>query len=562
MESMPHSEARPQAAPHLAVHPAADSALTFGPFRFDRRDLTLCRGGAEVPLPPRVLGILHYLLKEPGRIASKQTLIAAVWQGDYVSDASLVEAMSLLRQALEDDPKQPTYVQTLHRRGYRFIAPVSPDPGFLPATRSQPLSVIEEAARWGAKHRWALAAAVVLLLGIGVWTAGRSKPGRSEPPVSSSPIRFAVRLPEDHSFVASCPNLASSPDGTDMVYVASHGDSCQLYHRPMGTLESRAIRGTEDASGPFFSPDGAWLAFFAGDRLKKMRLRDGIAQRVCDAPAAHSGSWGADGTIVFAAGSPSGLYRVGAAGEPAVLTTPDPVSGEVEHLWPEILPDGHTVLYTSWSTSLETARIMMTTLDGGEAEVLVDGASTARYSPSGHLVFARPKGTIFGVAFDLGRRELVGEPFPVLDQVVIHPHGGLGQFAISESGTLLYVPGDLEVGKRVIEWIDEGGNAATLPIPARPFKSLALNPTGERLATTVLAGSRSDVWTFDFTQQSMRRLTFKGFNRDPVWTPDGRSVTFASNRTGPFNLYRKTTREAGPAVRILASPRHQHPLSW
>src|SRR5438105_2346400 len=94
---------------------------SFGPFVFDRAHQLLAREGQEVPLPPRVIGVLDVLTARPGEIVSKQELIETVWKDAFVSDTSLAEAISFLRQALGDDPQQPSYIQTIHRRGYRFL---------------------------------------------------------------------------------------------------------------------------------------------------------------------------------------------------------------------------------------------------------------------------------------------------------------------------------------------------------------------------------------------------------------------------------------------------------
>src|SRR5215468_10830313 len=148
----------------VVLHPAGE-AVGFGPFRFDRANRILSRDGVELPLPPRVLGILEHLVARPGSIVSKQALLDAVWKDAYVTETSLTEAMSQLRQVLGDDPQQPTYVQTVHRRGYRFVAPLTPDSG-APA----PLRLAERAAGEPAAptdravaRRWRAAAVLAVL---------------------------------------------------------------------------------------------------------------------------------------------------------------------------------------------------------------------------------------------------------------------------------------------------------------------------------------------------------------------------------------------------------------
>ena len=98
--------------------------ISFGPFAFDERNGLLSNAGTEVPLPPRVLGVLGLLVARPGEVVSRHELLEQVWKDAYVTDTSLAEAISFLRQALGDDPQNPRYIQTVHRRGYRFVAPI------------------------------------------------------------------------------------------------------------------------------------------------------------------------------------------------------------------------------------------------------------------------------------------------------------------------------------------------------------------------------------------------------------------------------------------------------
>src|SRR5688572_15029900 len=103
----------------VAIHPGAGQALRFGLFRFDRANRVLAKDGVELSLPPRALAVLERLLERPGAIVTKPALMEAVWPDTAVTETSLTEAVSLVRQALGDDPQQPTFVQTVHRRGYR-----------------------------------------------------------------------------------------------------------------------------------------------------------------------------------------------------------------------------------------------------------------------------------------------------------------------------------------------------------------------------------------------------------------------------------------------------------
>src|SRR5688500_5506425 len=116
-----------QPDPPSAAPPAASPGPMrwFGAFRFDRAELILYRDEVEVPLPPRAVAVLDLLLAQPGKLVSKHALLDAAWKDAAVTETSLIEAISVVRQALGDASQQPTYIQTVHRRGYRFVAPVS-----------------------------------------------------------------------------------------------------------------------------------------------------------------------------------------------------------------------------------------------------------------------------------------------------------------------------------------------------------------------------------------------------------------------------------------------------
>jgi DNA-binding winged helix-turn-helix (wHTH) protein len=116
----------------LVFHPGTRSVVYFGPFRLDLSDGLLTRGGEEVRLPPRALAILQHLVERAGRIVSKQSLMDVAWKDAHVSETSLTEAVGLIRQALGDDSQKPEFIQTVHRRGYRFVAAIATEPVAMP----------------------------------------------------------------------------------------------------------------------------------------------------------------------------------------------------------------------------------------------------------------------------------------------------------------------------------------------------------------------------------------------------------------------------------------------
>jgi len=374
-------------------------------------------------------------------------------------------------------------------------------------------------ARWRQAIPWTLALAAIAVAAWSLW--------RAPQPAARPMMRFAVSLPQ----ADRTPSIALSPDGARLAYVASQFRRTQIYLRAMDQLEAKPISGTEGGDGPFFSPDGQWVAFYAAGKLKKVPVNGGAAVTLCDAPlGARGGSWGLDDTIIFPPARRTGLSRVSAAGgSPQTLTTLDAKKGERTHRLPQILPGGQAVLFTiakAAATTPEAASIAVLSLQTGEQRSLVEGASAAVYVSTGHLVYAREH-SLFAVAFDLGRLQVTGPPAPVLEGLAISA-GRVAEFAVSNLGTLVYLPGGSDMAARTLVWVDRRGGAQALTAPPRAYRHLRLSPDGRRVAVDTADPDGRDVWVYELARGTLTRLTFQFNNVSPVWTPDGRRVTFHS----------------------------------
>jgi eukaryotic-like serine/threonine-protein kinase len=557
----------------VVLHPAGET-IGFGPFRFDRANRILSRDGQELPLPPRVLGILEHLVARPGSVVSKQALIDAVWNGAYVTDTSLTEAVSQLRQALGDDPQQPTYIQTVHRRGYRFVALVTPSGAAggplrlagKPATAVVPDAPVAVPEREPRAKRPVSRAMVLVLFAVGVAAVALIAQLRSVRVTSMPLIRATIPISlGDANTLRYPPVLTLTPDGSAIVYAVSHGGRSQLFLRPLDRFESVPLAGTEGGVQPFVSPDARWVGFFADGKLKKVPLAGGPVVTICEAPIPSGGSWGDDGTIVFTIGEKSGLFRVSAnGGSPQALAVPDARAAELAYEWPEVLPGSGAALFTIWpSGGLEESRIGIVPLRGKPASprVLVKGGSYARYAPTGHIVFAR-KSRLMALAFDARRAETRGEPVALFDGVAVDWFTGAAQLALSRTGTLAYVPGTHEVPAHSLVLLDREGNARPLTTATRPFMNVDAARDGRRLAVTIHEGRGSDMWLVDTNRGALTRLTFEAHNIEPVFSPDGKRVAFASSRSGPVNIFWVGAEGTQPAERLLESARNQYPDSW
>ena len=357
--------------------------------------------------------------------------------------------------------------------------------------------------------------------------------------------------------------LAVSPNGRNIVYVARRDGTQQLLLRTLDSLEARPISGTEGGEGPFFSPDGQWVGFFAGNQLKKVSSVGGRPTVLAPAIGGGGGSWGSDGQIIFSQFD-KGLERVSASGgEPDLLTTPDSDKGERAHRFPQHLPGGKVILFTvGTGGSWDDALIVVQRLGTGERKVLIEGGSDARYVSTGHLVYVRA-GDLMAAPFDPVQLEVTGPPIAVVEGV--RPSTfftGAALVGFSELGWLAYVPGTAQATGRKLVWVDRKGEEQPLPVAPQPYLTSSLSPDGQQAAVVIDQGSQQAIWIYDVSREALTRLTFEGSNGSPVWTPDGNKVTFISNRAGPHNLFWKSADGSGTTERLTMSEQPQLESNW
>ncbi|MCH7885006.1 MAG: serine/threonine-protein kinase [Planctomycetes bacterium] len=427
------------------------------------------------------------------------------------------------------------------------------------------LAGVSRPTRWGLAVPWSITALMVIIVTSFIVRGWMG----STPSVPRLVWRFAIDLPaEAPVVVADTPSVAVSPDGTRLVYVGWRDGGTQLYLRVIDEFAVTPIPGTEDGTGPFFSPDGKWVGYFdyRAGKLKKVPLRGGGTIDICDAPPSSRGaSWGMDDVIVFTRGITGGLYTVSATGgTPQPLATPDFEKGEKSCRLPQILPGGKGVLFTMSTSDIDSyddATIAVVLLETGERKILFKGGSNARYAPTGHIVYARA-GSLMAVPFDLERLEVTGSPFQILKGVVTSDMYGSAQFSFSGDGTLIYVPGGPEIYYNRLVLVDRKGEVDPLPVAPGIYKAVRFSPDGQRLAIH-LQGGNEDVWIYELGRGTMSRLTTAGWdNQSPVWTPDGSRVAFQSNSRGSFDLFWIPADRSGPAELLLESEYGLRPLCW
>jgi serine/threonine protein kinase/Tol biopolymer transport system component len=425
---------------------------------------------------------------------------------------------------------------------------------------------------WRRAVPWTVASASLVVAGATLWV---SAPWRS----TSQPAlqRLSVELGADTSLLTDQGAAAIiSPDGQTLAFVAQPNGAAtsQLYVRRLDQLQAQPLTGGDGARDPFFSPDGRWIGFFAGGKLKKISAGGGAAVTLADAPNSRGAVWAADDSIVFQpinaqpAGSDGGpLLRVSSSGgRPEQLTKL--VGDEVTHRWPQVLPGGKAVLFTVHNTTLagyEDANIVVQSLAEGTRKVLVRGGYFARYLPSGHLVYMH-EGTVFAVPFDVESLAVEGQAVPAIEGVATNTQFGGAQFAVSSTGTLVYVAGSSFYSLEApVSWMDRKGAVSVLRRTPARWSNPQFSPDGRVLAIDIAGGSLAagDVWTYDLGRDTLSRLTFDGTNRKPVWSPDGQRIVFSSRREDDaYNLYWQHADGTGDVQRLTESRNPQYAASW
>ncbi|HET7711410.1 MAG TPA: protein kinase [Thermoanaerobaculia bacterium] len=496
-----------------------------------------------------ILGTFQYMAPEQleGAEADARTDIFAL--------GALLYEMATGRRAFEGKTKTSLIAQIVSAdpKPLRDIAPLTP-PAFEhvvakclskdPDDRWQSAHDIAEELRWigeagsqaGAvplpKRRprrelvaWSLVFILAALLGGAAW---RFLPTLRKP---AQVVRLSVPAPYIIGLFGMT-SVAVSPDGQTIVFPVATDGVTRLHVRSLDRFESTPLPGTERGSGPFFSPNGRSIAFFAGGSLKKVSLSGGTAQTICPVSlSARGGTWNTDDTIYFTPSPPSGIWKVRASGgTPVALTTPNAAAGENSHRWPQLLPDAKHVLMTIRTdriTSFDEAKIAVLSLETGKWEVIAEGAAIARYSASGHLVFARA-GSLFAQPFDLKTLRPYGSPVSVVSGVVTNPGSGAAHFALGDNGTLVYFSGPILGGSATMSIVDRSGKADRAAPLNRTVFSPRVSPDGTRIALSV-AAANDDIWVLELERMALTRVTFEsGDEGFPVWSVDGKTIYFAA----------------------------------
>jgi eukaryotic-like serine/threonine-protein kinase len=408
---------------------------------------------------------------------------------------------------------------------------------------------------------WSVAAVLAIVAALAVAGYVRRAPAAAEQ------VRFEILPPGKGVFdnVNSPANL--SPNGRRILFaVRDETGRSEIWVRSLDSLEARRLEGTEDGYDAFWSPDGRFIAFGGNGKLLRIDAAGGPVQEICDMTDGRGGSWNRDNIVVLTTnGGASPILRVPAGGgTPQAVTTLDKSRGEIGHWRPRFLPDGKHFLFLIRSTQPQNAGMAVGSLDSKEIVRFPGIDTAAAWAPPGMLLFVRER-TLLAQPFDMGRLRLSGDAFPLAKDVDYAQTFAAAAFSASDNGVLAYQSGGRAIRRLV--WFDRSGKElGTLGDAGEyPPWDPRISPDGRKVvAMRMDPESRgADLWTFDVARGVGSRLTFDpSIEEYPVWSPEGDSVIFDSNRDGLGDIYRKELTTVGSEALLLKTDRWKQPQDW
>jgi Tol biopolymer transport system component/DNA-binding winged helix-turn-helix (wHTH) protein len=533
--------------------------LRFSSFELDLDTGELQKNGRRVRLQDQPARLLALLASRPGELVTRTEIQKALWEEDRIVefDTAVNTAIKKVREALDDDPENPKLVETLPRKGYRFIALVeesiqvvevlepvaesAPVASPEPATQVVPVSEppasppppAVEVTSSSPKTPWAWIGFTVLLAIAAIPTLMNF---RLQPqPVLSREMRLAVISPP----TADPTSIAISPDGLKIVFVAISEGRSQLRLRSMETGVEQSIAGADGALFPFWSPNSRSIGFFADSALKRVDIDSGTPPRVlADASAGRGGAWNTEDVILFTPNSGGPIFKVSAKGDSPAEPLTQVSAGSHRH--PRFLPDGRHFLYFSTGTDQERG-IYIADIQGKDAarHLSMQADAAAEYT-SNHLLFVT-QGALFAQSFDSKTLALAGDPFRIAEQVTVDAAMNRAALSVSNVGSMIYRTGS-GGGQRQFVWYDRRGKELERvgDPDSNGVLGPALSPDGRHIAMYRTVDGNSDIWLLELERGVKERFTTDAAGEvNPVWSPDRQRIAFTSNRDGAYDIYIK-----------------------
>ena len=376
--------------------------------------------------------------------------------------------------------------------------------------------------------------------------------------VPEAPLRRFSFTPDNLSTpdILSGGDVAISPDGKRIVYVAGEEGKTKLWIRNLDQAEARELDGTEEARGPFWSPDSEFIGFVTETEVRKVSVRGGAPMTLSKLPhrAFGGGTWSPDGdSIVFSSDFPLRLFRVPTrGGTPEILFDLEESMGP--HNWtPHFSPaEARALSITFGAGSLGAPKIIVRDLQDRRNEVLADGG-WPYYSPGGHLLFERDN-DLWALPFSVASLKATGEAFPVAQNA----QGP----SVARDGTLVYT--DAASADRQLGWRSRTGER--LEVIGQPQGGMArpsLSPDGRQVVLqSRVSGGGADIWVHDIARGSRTRITFNTDSLQPTWSPSGQQITYMSFRGGSTEIFRASTDGSGNEIQLTDEPLNEADPDW
>jgi eukaryotic-like serine/threonine-protein kinase len=374
-------------------------------------------------------------------------------------------------------------------------------------------------------------------------------------PKSAPLLHASVNLPPGVDLDTVNVAVALSPDATQIAFTANQPpQKDMIWVRSLDNQAARALPGTEDGSSPFWSPDSRAVGFFADGKLKRIDVSSGNIVTLCDAPAPRGGTWSTQGVILFAPTNTSGLSTVPESGGTPTLVT-QPEAGVTDRV-PYFLPDGvHAIFLRAKAVAFSQNQLMSLNLATREVQTIGDTDSEGQYVEPGYLIH-ETQGNLQAEPFNSRAMKITGPPRTILQDVTFNPARRAAQFAVSNSGVLIYLS-DTGFPVSHLTWYDvaTGAEIAKVGEPAR-FIAFSVSPDDRRAVAAVATSTSSSfdteaaLWMYDLERSTGSRFTFgSGSYRFPVWAADGQSVFYESTKP-PRTILRKSANGDGEPIPV------------
>jgi serine/threonine protein kinase/WD40 repeat protein len=352
--------------------------------------------------------------------------------------------------------------------------------------------------------------------------------------------------------------LAISPDGKELSYVADG----QLFRRPLDQLTTTRLGDTLQPITSCFFVNSEWVGYQQLGKLMKVFLATGASIALSDSPSFYGASGLADDSIMFVPGAAMGLWQISSeGGQRGLVIVPDFGKGERSYRWPAALPENRALLFTMLTkecSSFDDAQIMAYSLESKNKKMVASGGTYPRYAVTGHVLFAR-SGNLNAIPFDVKSLAPMGPAKMILEGILMDRRSGDAYFDISKDGTLVYISGGIISHDVDVVWIDRNGNHEPILKSEPVDREIRVSPDGAKLAFC----KESDIWVYDMSLKTQIRITSDAaIDAEPIWSSDGRRITFASNRMGTMDIYERSADGTGAEVRLYGSSEPVRPMSW